>query len=217
MTLIHNTAPTLFIEASGVFLVFLQHFRGGLDHWDPLVTDGLAATRPVILFNNAGVASSGGEPADSVAGMAAHGLRFLDALGLNEADVPGFSLGGFVAQQLATGAPTRVRRLILAGTGPRDDEGMDSFVPGCAGTRHHARDIGRRLPLPVLCAERDEPQGRPGILVPPSRAQGPGPAQFARGNAGAGPGYRGVGSACRAILSRPGAHQTTDPGRQRPQ
>jgi pimeloyl-ACP methyl ester carboxylesterase len=70
----HNTAPTQFVEANGVRytyrrfgaktgtpVVFLQHFRGGLDNWDPIVTDGLAVNRPVILFNNAGVASSGGE------------------------------------------------------------------------------------------------------------------------------------------------------------
>jgi len=75
MTNAHNTAPTQFINANGVKyayrwfgttsgtpVVFLQHFRGGLDNWDPKVTDGLAKDRPVILFNNAGVASSGGEP-----------------------------------------------------------------------------------------------------------------------------------------------------------
>src|SRR5438132_2863117 len=79
MTNTHNTAPTQFINANGVRyayrwfgttsgtrVVFLQHFRGGLDNWDPKVTDGLAKDRPVILFNNAGVASSGGEPADTV-------------------------------------------------------------------------------------------------------------------------------------------------------
>src|ERR1700724_1083811 len=54
-----------FGEASGTPLIFLQHFRGGLDHWDPLVTDGLAAGRPVILFDNAGVASSSGETPDT--------------------------------------------------------------------------------------------------------------------------------------------------------
>src|SRR5215470_13742880 len=79
MTDSHNTAPTRFVEANGVRyayrrfgtetgipVVFLQHFRGGLDNWDPLVTDGLAKDRPVILFDNAGVASSGGQPADSL-------------------------------------------------------------------------------------------------------------------------------------------------------
>ena len=75
----HATAPTLFVEANGIRygyrrfgsdtgtpLVFLQHFRGGLDNWDPLITDGLAKDRPVILFNNAGVASSSGETPDTM-------------------------------------------------------------------------------------------------------------------------------------------------------
>ena len=109
----HNTAKTRFVEVGGVTyayrrfgkatrtpVVFLQHFRGGLDNWDPNVTDGLAKDRPVILFNNAGVASSGGEPADTVTGMARHVIVFLDALGLEKVDLLGFSLGGFVAQQV---------------------------------------------------------------------------------------------------------------------
>src|SRR5215813_7856935 len=114
----HLTAPTLFVEAnavryayrrfgsqSGVRLVFLQHFRGGLDNWDPVVTDGLSRDRSVILFNNAGVASSGGEPADTVSGMAEHVVAFVRALGLKQVDLLGFSLGGFVAQQVALENP----------------------------------------------------------------------------------------------------------------
>src|ERR1700724_1361253 len=87
-----------FGEASGTPLVFLQHFRGGLDNLDPLVTDGLAAGRPVILFNYARVASSTGENATTVDGMADHVAIFVKALGLCLVDVIGFSIGGFVAQ-----------------------------------------------------------------------------------------------------------------------
>ena len=89
----HNTAPTRFVEAGGIRyayrrfgeesgtpLIFLQHFRGGLDHWDPVVTDGLAEGRPVILFNNAGVASSSGETPDTVDAMADHVAVFVKAL-----------------------------------------------------------------------------------------------------------------------------------------
>src|SRR5438093_13670255 len=114
MTNSHNTTPTQFIEASGVRyayrqfgasngtpVVFLQHFRGGLDNWDPKVTDGLAKDRPVILFNNAGVASSGGEPSNTVSGMAKHVIAFVDALSPTQVDLLGFSLGGFVAQEVA--------------------------------------------------------------------------------------------------------------------
>src|SRR5262245_26858305 len=141
----HNTTPTRFINGGGIKyayrrfgapsgtpIIFLQHFRGGLDNWDPLVTDGLGKDRPVILFNNAGVASSGGEPANTVSGMAKHVLTFINALGLKRVDVLGFSLGGFVAQQLALERPDLIRRLILAGTGPQGGEGMDAFTPAVA-------------------------------------------------------------------------------------
>ena len=50
-------------KSGGSSLVFMNYFSGNLDDWDPLVTDGFAADYDVILFNNAGVASSGGENA----------------------------------------------------------------------------------------------------------------------------------------------------------
>ena len=141
----HSSAPTEFVTVNGVRyayrrfgaargtpVVFLQHFRGGLDNWDPTITNGLAKTRPVVLFNNAGVASSGGEPADTVEGMAAHATRFIEALGFESVDILGFSLGGFVAQQLALDRPDFVRRVILAGTGPQGGEGMATFTPEVA-------------------------------------------------------------------------------------
>src|SRR5262249_26843684 len=145
MTNSHNTTPTQFLEASGVRyayrrfgastgtpVVFLQHFRGGLDNWDPKVTDGLAKDRPVILFNNAGVASSGGEPADTVSGMAKHGVTFSNALGLTRAGLLGFSLGGFVAQQVVLENPGLIRRVVLAGTGPQGGESIGALPPKAA-------------------------------------------------------------------------------------
>ena len=147
----HNTAKTQFLGADGTRyayrqfgtatrtpVVFLQHFRGGLDNWDPKVTDGLAKDRPVILFNNAGVASSGGEPADTVPGMARHVIAFLNALGQKKVDLLGFSLGGCVAQQVALEKPDLIRRLILTGTGPQGGEGMNEFKPKV--TEHATRD-----------------------------------------------------------------------------
>ena len=138
----HQTAPTQFVEAkgirfayrrfgkaSGVPLVFNMHFTGTMDHWDPLVTDGLAKDREVILFDNAGVSSSSGEGPTSVERMAANALAFVKALGLSQVDVLGFSLGGLVAQELTRVAPELVRRLVLVGTGPRSGEGMSSLTP----------------------------------------------------------------------------------------
>jgi pimeloyl-ACP methyl ester carboxylesterase len=131
----HVTAPTRFLKANGIHyayrrfgsesgapLVFLQHFRGGLDNWDPVVTDGLAQGRPVILFNNAGVASSSGETPDTVDAMGDHLAVFVNALGLPQIDVLGFSIGGYVAQSFVLRHPHLVRRLVLVGTGPRNGE-----------------------------------------------------------------------------------------------
>jgi len=127
----HQTAPTRFIEANGIRfayrrfgraggvpLVFNQHFRGTMDHWDPAVTDGLAGNREVILFNNAGVSSSSGRVPTSFQEMGANAIAFIKALGLTKVDVLGFSIGGMVAQEIAIQAPDLVRRLILVGTGP---------------------------------------------------------------------------------------------------
>ena len=128
----HNTAETQFLDTNSIRyayrrfgsgnkppLLCLQHFRGGLDNWDPQVTDGLARGRSVILFNNAGIASSSGRPANNIAEMATHVIAFLDALELKEIDLLGFSMGGFIAQQVTLDRPQIIRRLILAGTGPQ--------------------------------------------------------------------------------------------------
>jgi pimeloyl-ACP methyl ester carboxylesterase len=138
----HQTVPTQFVDAAGIRfayrrfgkmggvpLVFNMHFVGTMDHWDPLVTDGHAATREVVLFNNAGVSSTSGEVPNSVEDMASNAAAFIRALGLVKADILGFSLGGLVAQALAVGAPDLVSRLILVGTGPRGGEGMASLTP----------------------------------------------------------------------------------------
>jgi len=138
----HQTAPTQFVEANGIRfayrrfgksggvpLVFNQHFTGTMDHWDPAVTDGLAATREVILFNNAGISSTSGEVPTSVEEMAVNAAAFIRALGLARVDVLGFSLGGLVAQALTLAKPGLVRRLVLVGTGPRGGEGMATLTP----------------------------------------------------------------------------------------
>jgi pimeloyl-ACP methyl ester carboxylesterase len=131
----HVNAPTQFLQTSkekyayrrfgtktGTPLLLLQHFTGTLDNWDPLVTDGLAKTRDVILFENAGVGRSTGKVPSNIAGMADHALAFLDALGVKSADILGFSLGGMVAQQIALDRPDSVHKLVLAGTAPRGGE-----------------------------------------------------------------------------------------------
>jgi pimeloyl-ACP methyl ester carboxylesterase len=100
-------------------LIFLQHFRGNLDNWDPALVDRLSGDREVILLANRGVGSSTGAVPDNVQDMARDVLRFVDALGLKQIDLLGFSLGGYVAQQIALVRPRLVRRLVLAGTAPQ--------------------------------------------------------------------------------------------------
>jgi pimeloyl-ACP methyl ester carboxylesterase len=138
----HQTAPTQFVEASGIRfayrrfgkagtvpLVFNMHFMGTMDHWGPAVTDGFAKDREVILFDNAGVSSSSGEVPETFAQMGANAIAFIKALGLKQVDVLGFSIGGLVAQEITLQAPDLVRRLILVGTGPRSGESMDTGTP----------------------------------------------------------------------------------------
>jgi pimeloyl-ACP methyl ester carboxylesterase len=138
----HQTAPTQFVYAndirfayrrfgkpSSVPLVFNQHFTGTMDHWDPAVTDGLAKAREVILFDNAGVSSSSGEVSTTIEEMGANAIAFIKALGLKQVDVLGFSIGGFVAQEIALQASDLVKRLVLVGTGPRGGDGMATLTP----------------------------------------------------------------------------------------
>lgn len=131
----HDTAPTQFVEASGIRfayrrfgkaggvpIVFNQHYTGTMDYWDPAVTDGLAKDREVILFNNAGVSNSSGETPTSFQEMGANGIAFIRALGLTQVDVLGISIGGFVAQEIALQGGDLVRKVILVGTGHRGND-----------------------------------------------------------------------------------------------
>ena len=100
-------------------LLFLQHFRGGMDHWDPAITDGLATGREVILYDYQGCASSSGVARALIEDMADDAANFIRALDLHRVDVVGFSLGGMVAQDLTLRHPQLVRKLLLLGTQPR--------------------------------------------------------------------------------------------------
>jgi pimeloyl-ACP methyl ester carboxylesterase len=118
-------------------LVLLQHFRGNLDNWDPALIDALAAGRRVVTFDNAGVGGSTGTTPDTVAAMAGDAIAFLAAMGFGQVDVLGFSLGSFVAQEIALTRPAVVRRLILASSAPQgaaDMHGWADEVIGAIGT-----------------------------------------------------------------------------------
>jgi pimeloyl-ACP methyl ester carboxylesterase len=108
----------------GTPLVFLHHFTAVLDDWDPRVIDGVAAQRHVITFDNRGVGSTSGKVPHTIAEMADDATAFIRALGHDQVDLIGFSLGGGVAQEIALTHPELVRRLILTGTGVRGGGGL---------------------------------------------------------------------------------------------
>lgn len=112
---------------SGVPVIFLHHLMAVLDDWDPRIIDGIAAHRRVIAFDNRGVGASGGSVPDTIEAMGRDAIAFIRALGLGKVDLFGFSLGGGVAQMVALQAPELVRRMILAGTGPRGGGGIDEI------------------------------------------------------------------------------------------
>jgi pimeloyl-ACP methyl ester carboxylesterase len=107
------------LDSVALPLVCFQHYRGNLDNWDPALVDAIAEQREIVLFDNAGVGGSTGVVPRTVTPMAYDALAFIEALGLKQIDILGYSMGGFVAQELTLIRPRLVRRLVLAGTAPQ--------------------------------------------------------------------------------------------------
>ncbi len=114
-------------------LVLLQHFRGNLDNWDPALVDALARDRKVVAFDNSGVGGSTGTTPSTISEMARDAIAFVEALELGAIDLLGFSIGSFVAQEIALIRPTVVRRLVLASAAPRGAAGMHGWAPDVIG------------------------------------------------------------------------------------
>jgi pimeloyl-ACP methyl ester carboxylesterase len=151
---------------TGVPVLFLQHFRGNIDSWDPALIDPIAAERDVILFDNTGIGASGGETPTTVEQMADDTAAFLDALDLTQVDLFGYSIGGFVAQQLVLTRPELVRRLILAGTGPKGAPGMGAW---------------RQDVVDGVVVDNNTPQGALHVFYAPTESsQAAGQASFGR-------------------------------------
>ena len=141
LTTSHRDAPTKAIDVDGTTfayrdlgprtgtpVVFLNHLAAVLDNWDPRVVDGIASQRRVITFDNRGVGGSKGRTPSDIAEMARDAIAFIRALGFDQVDLLGFSMGGFVAQIIAEQQPDLVRKLILTGTGPAGGEGIDKVT-----------------------------------------------------------------------------------------
>jgi pimeloyl-ACP methyl ester carboxylesterase len=162
-----RTAPTRTIDVGGtpfvyrelgprggVPLVFLHHFTAVLDDWDPRVIDGIAAERHVIVFDNRGVGATGGSVPHTIDAMAADAVAFIRALGHNQVDLLGFSLGGGIAQVITLEHPDLVRRVILAGTGPRGGGGIEK-MPLIAGSAYTKAALTLRDPRHFLFFNRN--------------------------------------------------------------
>jgi pimeloyl-ACP methyl ester carboxylesterase len=136
-----QTAPTHTINAGGVDfayrqlgprngvpVVFLTHLAAVLDNWDPRIVDGIAAKRRVITFDNRGVGASSGSTPATIEEMAKDAVTFIRALGFEQVDLFGFSMGGMIAQVIAQQEPQLVRKMIIAGTGPAGGQGIDKVT-----------------------------------------------------------------------------------------
>jgi pimeloyl-ACP methyl ester carboxylesterase len=110
-------------------LVLLQHFRGNLDNWDPALIDALASNRPVVTFDNVGVGASTGTTPRTVEQMAFDACSFLTATDHDQIDILGFSIGSFVAQEIALIRPALLRNIVLASSAPKGAAGMHDWAP----------------------------------------------------------------------------------------
>ena len=121
------------LGVSEVPLVLLQHFRGNLDNWDPALIDALAPHRRVVTFDNVGVAATSGTTPNTVEAMAHGAIAFIEAMSFERVDLLGFSIGSFVAQEIALIRPDLLRRVVLASSAPQGAAGMHGWAPEVIG------------------------------------------------------------------------------------
>jgi pimeloyl-ACP methyl ester carboxylesterase len=131
------------VGSGTVPLVLLQHFRGNLDNWDPALIDALASGRRIIAFDNTGVGGSKGVTPNTIGQMATDAIAFLDAMEFDRVDILGFSIGSFVAQDIALTRPALVRSLVLASSAPKGGSGMHGWAPWVINA------VGKPQPDPV--------------------------------------------------------------------
>src|SRR3954454_14162824 len=136
-------------------LVLLQHFRGNLDNWDPALVDALGAERRVVTFDNVGVGATTGTTPNTVEAMAHGAIAFLEAVDLRRVDLLGFSLGSFVAQEIALIRPDLLRRVVLASSAPQGAAGVDGGTPPPVGAVGARRERSPGVSLPFFSPRTD--------------------------------------------------------------
>ena len=166
-----KTVPTQYVDAgdirfayrqfgngTGVPLVLVQHFRGNLDSYDPLILDALAQDRELVVFDNRGVGLTNGTARETISEMAKDTALFIDALGIRHCDVFGHSMGGHVSQMVALTRPELVHKLILVGTGPQGGEGMAGRPPEVAALWTKQYENQDEMWLPIFFSSSTESQ-----------------------------------------------------------
>ena len=113
---------------SGIPLLMLPHLSATMDNWDARFLNPIAKLRKVIVFDNQGIGASTGRVQKSIQDMANGVSDFVQALGIKRFDLLGLSMGGFIAQEYLDISPEKVRKLILAGTGPRGGQGISKVA-----------------------------------------------------------------------------------------
>jgi pimeloyl-ACP methyl ester carboxylesterase len=104
---------------SGPPLLILNGFAATSADWDPSFINRLASANQLILIDNRGIGDSTDNRAPfDIRQLADDTAGVIDTLGLERANVLGWSMGGFIAQALAVLRPDRVEKLILLSTDP---------------------------------------------------------------------------------------------------
>lgn len=137
----YTTVPTKFVEANGIKfayrsygkegdipVIYFNHLTANLDNCDPRIMDSIAKYRQIISFDYRGVGATTGTQGTSLSDMAKDAIAFIHALGYKQVDIVAFSMGGFITQELLLVEPDLVRKIVLAGTGPRGGKGVSDVV-----------------------------------------------------------------------------------------
>jgi pimeloyl-ACP methyl ester carboxylesterase len=130
-------------------IVLIMGYSSTMDMWDPLFLDNLSSKYKVIVFDNRGMGNTTAPPGNfSIAQFANDTAGLMAALGIEKADILGWSMGSFAAQELAIRYPERVNKIILyAG----DCGGKEAVMPSpqvlkdLANTSGSPEEKGMRL------------------------------------------------------------------------
>ncbi|MGL1861492.1 MAG: alpha/beta hydrolase [Pseudodesulfovibrio sp.] len=157
------------VIGQGEPLLMIMGYAGTMDVWDPILVEKLAESYMVIRFDNRNMGHSS-TTSDTVTmeTMALDTLGLLDALGIEKTHILGWSMGSFIAQEIALERPKTVDKLILYGTayqrGPvsrsvkklarlTPEQFMDQLFP--AAWVEQNPDIYSRLPIPAIPATEE--------------------------------------------------------------